>query len=102
MEHSITKIKENLSSMATNLYEKADSILKNNYHKVLSLEDAKNLKGIIELPWCGTDSCALEVEDLIEGNTLGEPVDKVESIENNTCPVCGKQAVSWMRYARSY
>jgi len=84
------------------LYEKAQSILTENMHYVTSIEEAKELKGIVVLPWCGTDACALEVEKILEGNTLGEPLEIDESVKQQRCPVCGSSAIQWMRFARSY
>ena len=75
-------------------------MLDENIHRVETIDQAKNLKGIIELPWCGKENCALEIEDILDGNTLGEPIIK-EKI-NNKCPSCGEPAKKWMRYAKSY
>ena len=69
-------------------------------HRVQTIEEAKDLKGIIELPWCGTEDCALEIENILEGNTLGEPIENEKC--KYSCPVCGKPAETWMRYAKTY
>ena len=63
-------------------------------------DETKNLKGIVELPWCGTEDCAIEIENILEGNTLGEPIENNEC--NESCPVCSKPGTTWMRYAKSY
>ena len=97
---AIEKINETLEKISKNLYQKAKNILNENMHSVETLEKAKNLKGIIELPWCGNEDCALEIEEILEGNTLGEPIDKKEI--SAQCPVCNKKAKTWMRYAKTY
>ena len=43
-------------------------------HRVQTVEEAKNLEGIVELPWCKNEDCALEIENVLDGNTLGEPI----------------------------
>ena len=82
------------------MMDKAKKILDENFHRVKTIEEAKQLKGIIELPWCGNEDCALEIENILEGNTLGEPID--ENQINESCPICDKSAITWMRYAKTY
>jgi prolyl-tRNA synthetase len=91
---------ETLQAIANALKEKATALLNDNIHRVTTVDEATKLTGIICLPWCGTKECALEIENVLEGNTLGEPIDRAECTE--TCPVCGGPAGRWMRFARSY
>lgn len=100
LDSSIEKINQTIEEISKNLYQKAKKILDENFHRVKTIEKAKNLKGIIELPWCGNESCALEVEDIIDGNTLGEPIDNNKCDTN--CPICNKKGKTWMRYAKTY
>lgn len=93
-------IKKQLEEISENLYQKAKEMLKENIHTVSNIEEAEKLKGIIELPWCGKEDCAEEIEDIIDGNSLGEPIDKKEC--KKTCPVCEKKGTTWMRYAKTY
>jgi prolyl-tRNA synthetase len=99
-EKSIESIIETLEKISKNLFDNAKKILDENYHNVKTIEEAKNLKGIVELPWCGNKNCALEIENILEGNTLGEPIEINECKE--ICPVCSNPAKTWMRYAKSY
>ena len=69
---------------------------------IAKLTSADNKKGIVELPWCGSEDCALEIENILEGNTLGEPAEIEKLNDNLVCPVCGKPAMTWMRYAKTY
>jgi prolyl-tRNA synthetase len=97
---AVKLIKEELNKISKSLFEKANKLLNENIFRVSTIEEAKGLIGIVELPWCETEDCALEIENILEGNTLGEP------IENNKCeypcPVCNKPANTWMRYAKTY
>ena len=97
---SVDIIKSELSDISKTLFDNAKKILNENIHRVKNIEEAKNLKGIVELPWCGNKDCALEIENVLEGNTLGEPIENNKC--NKLCPVCKKQGVTWMRYAKSY
>ena len=82
------------------LYDNAKKLLVDNVHRVSSIDEAKEKKGIVEIPWCGNEDCALEVENILEGNTLGAPVedDKCDFV----CPVCGGVSKTWMRFAKTY
>ncbi|HDQ15733.1 MAG TPA: proline--tRNA ligase [Bacteroidetes bacterium] len=99
-DNSINSIKEMLGKISKNLYENANKILVENIHRVKTTDEAKNLKGIVELPWCGNQDCALEIENILDGNTLGEPIENTKC--NEKCPICSKSAKTWMRYAKSY
>jgi prolyl-tRNA synthetase len=97
---AIKNVKKELEKVSLNLYDNAKKILDGNFHRVNKIDKAKNLKGIVELPWCGNEDCALEIENILEGNTLGEPIE--ENKINESCPVCNKIAITWMRYAKTY
>ena len=98
--NSVKILEEALRTMSDDLFKNAKKILEENMHRVKTIDEAKKLNGIIELPWCGIEDCALEIENILEGNTLGEPLEV--KIENEKCPICGKTAKTWMRYAKSY
>jgi len=93
-------IKTELQDLEKSLYANAETLLKENMHSVLTIEEAKQKTGIVTLPWCGNKDCALEIENVLEGNTLGEPIENADCSEH--CPVCGSPAKTWMRYAKSY
>ena len=94
-------IKEEFDKISKNLYTSAKKLLDENMHSVQTVEKAKDKKGIVELPWCGNKECALEIENILDGNTLGEPIKDVEC-KKYSCPVCGKPAETWMRFAKMY
>jgi prolyl-tRNA synthetase len=97
---SVKTIKDELDKISKKLYDDAKKFLDKNMHRVQTIEEAKKLEGIIELPWCGTESCALETEEILDGNTLGEPIEDIKC--KHPCPACGKSASTWMRYAKTY
>jgi prolyl-tRNA synthetase len=97
---AVNIIKEELNNISKSLYENAKKILNENINRVNSIEEAKDLKGIVELPWCGIKDCALEIETILDKNTLGQPIEDGKC--DTPCPVCGKPGTTWMRYAKSY
>ena len=99
-DSAVGVIKEEINKISKSLYDKAKKLLDENINRVNTIDEAKNLKGIVELPWCGTEDCALEIENILDGNTLGEPIQDNEC--NIPCPVCNKPGTTWMRYAKSY
>ena len=99
---SVKTIIEKLEKINKELYVAAKKILDDNMHRVKKIEEAKKLKGIVELPWCGNKDCALDIENILDGNTLGEPVEYDKECKKYPCPMCGKTAETWMRFAKTY
>ena len=97
---AVKTILAELKSIEKTMYQNAEKLLKENTHSVLTIEEAKEKSGIVALPWCGMKDCALEIENVLEGNTLGEPVENAGC--NERCPICSSPAKTWMRYAKSY
>ena len=99
-DKAVKTIQEEFEAMSKKLYDAAKKFLDGNMHRVKTVEEAKNKKGIVEIPWCRNKDCALEIENVLEGNTLGEPVENTKC--EHPCPVCGKPAETWMRFAKAY
>ena len=93
-------IKGELDTIANTLFTNAKKLLDENMQRVHTIDEAKERKGIIEIPWCGNKDCAMDVENILEGNTLGEPID--EGTCDYSCPICGGAAKTWMRFAKTY
>jgi prolyl-tRNA synthetase len=91
---------ETFDKISNRLFENADKMLKENMHRVETIEEAEKLDGIIELPWCGNEDCAMEIENILDKNTLGEPIEDKEC--DKKCPFCKQSGVTWMRYAKTY
>jgi len=99
-KENVKTIKTELENISKKLFDMAKKLLDKNINQVQTIEDAKKLKGIIEMPWCGIEECALEIENILDGNTLGEPIENIKC--KHSCPICGKPAKTWMRYAKTY
>lgn len=68
-------------------------------------EALKRGADIVEVPWCGFRECADHIATTHSLETLGTPLKVAEELGRNpdvTCPVCGRKAVTYMRYARKY
>ena len=89
------------------LRERAWKAFKSRFKRLTSIDEAKKFLeggGIVEIPWCGNDSCAHQIADELGAEALGTPVTTIEKIEvkGQKCPICGKDAVTYMRYSRRY
>ena len=89
-----------LDSIGKQLLKNAEKALKESIKRCETIEQAQGKKGIIELPWCRNKDCALEVENILDVKTLGEPIEKKQC--KLGCPVCGKTAETWVRFAKAY
>jgi len=101
LKDAVKIIKREFDKISKDLYDNAKKLLDKNMHRFKTVEEAKGKKGIVELPWCKNEECALEIENVLDGNTLGEPIEKVKC-EKCVCPICNKPAQTWMRFAKSY
>jgi prolyl-tRNA synthetase len=99
-EDLIQKIQEELDNITKNLQGNAQRLLEDHMYQFQTVEEAKDKKGVVELPWCGNEDCALEIENILEGNTLGEPINNIKC--PYPCPVCDKPGQTWMRFAKMY
>jgi prolyl-tRNA synthetase len=93
-------INKEIKTISDRLYNNAEILLNENFHKFTKIDEALNKKGIIELPWCGNEYCAKEIENILDKNTLGEPIEKTNC--EYSCPICNKKGITWMRYAKTY
>ncbi len=70
-----------------------------------TLEEAlKKQKYMVEVPWCGLRECADFITSKYGLEALGTPLKVREAVKIGElkCPVCGRRAVTHMRYARKY
>ncbi len=91
-------IKKEMDDYSDILMKKAQMFSENLIHRSDTVK--KGIKGIIEVPWCGSETCGLEMEEELDMKTLGTPIPTVEC--TGTCPRCGKKATTWVRLANTY
>lgn len=99
-EKIVEEVKNLFVDISENLTRAAKKLLETNFLRVKDVEDAKGKRGIVEIPWCGKESCALQMETILDMKTLGEPLGE-ERCEGS-CSVCGEKAKTWMRLAKTY
>ncbi|GAB6148211.1 proline--tRNA ligase [Stetteria hydrogenophila] len=98
LEKAFREIEENLKARAW-------EYLKSRVKRARSVEEAREWiqarAGVVEVPWCGREECAVKLEEELDARALGTPWPR-EPADGERCPVCGARAVTWMRYAKSY
>ncbi|NJE07595.1 proline--tRNA ligase [Thermococcus sp. M39] len=103
----IEKVRETLDAIMENLYARAKEFLDSHIKRVDTLEEAKKVfedrRGVVELPWCGEESCGLEMEEILDAKMLGIPYpEETAKVEGKKCAHCGKEAKFIARFARTY
>ncbi len=105
LDSLVDEVKRLFEDIYSSLRERAWNYLRSRIKRTSSIEEAKewvsSRRGIVEVPWCGREECAVHLEDELEGKALGTPWP-LERAEGEKCPVCGRPAITWMRYAKSY
>ncbi|MCX8205218.1 MAG: proline--tRNA ligase [Candidatus Nezhaarchaeota archaeon] len=93
-----------LHEVEEGLRERAWREFKERLFYVKSLEEARELvaakKGIVHVPWCGSESCGLKLEEEVEGRVLGVPLD--EGGAEGPCVICSHQPSTLVRLAKTY
>jgi prolyl-tRNA synthetase len=106
-EELIDKVRETLDEIMENLYNRAKEFLETHIKRVETIEEAKQVfedrRGVVEIPWCGEESCGLEMEEILDAKMLGIPYpDEKAKIEGKKCAHCGREAKYIARFARTY
>ena len=104
----INAVKYLLNEVSSNLRSNAWNFLRSRIVKVTNIEDAKKYleQGyVIEVPWCGDNDCGIKIQEILNADALGIPVDKdpsedIGGLKDLACP--DKQANYWLRVARRY
>jgi prolyl-tRNA synthetase len=87
-----------------NLSRRAWQAFKSRIIRLADISKAKEylntVRGIVEMPWCGSQECGLKLAELVDGDTLGTPLN--EDASGYNCVVCGSKANTFMRLAKKY
>jgi prolyl-tRNA synthetase len=75
--------------------------------KASTIDEARKVlsekKGIVEIPWCGRIACGKKMEEEVDARFLGSPLKiSAEEISKHKCPVCGLEAKTIARLAKTY
>ncbi|WP_048148462.1 proline--tRNA ligase [Palaeococcus ferrophilus] len=106
-EKVVDEVRRLMDEVMAHLYERAREFLEGHIKRVETIEEAKEVfedrRGIVELPWCGEESCGLEMEEELDAKMLGIPYpEETARIEGKKCPHCGREAKFIARFARTY
>ena len=100
------KLPRLLEDIAQSLRERAWSWLRSKVKRVDTIDEARRVieqeRGIVELPWCGSEVCGLKLEEEVDAGVLGSPLERPEWVRGKQCPVCGQPAVTSIRLAKKY
>ena len=100
------RLKSVFKEIEENLTRRAWEYLRSRVKRTENLEEAeewvRERRGVVEVPWCGRDECATAMENLLDAKALGYPWPREDAPEGVKCPVCGRQAVTWLRFAKTY
>ncbi len=94
---SIDAIPEKLEAYDERIASQAQSFMDGNMARLDHLEQRD---GIIEVPWCGSEQCGLEMEEQTGMKSLGTPIP--EQSCGGACAICDAKAAHWLRLAKSY
>ncbi len=88
-----------LAKISDDLYAKADSTLKEGITTVDIIDDAKDVKGVVRMGWCGEEDCGLQMVEYLDKDMLGVPID-AEQFEGQ-CGQCGKPTETVAYFAKA-
>jgi prolyl-tRNA synthetase len=105
MDDVVSAMQTFASDITRDLKANAESWMKERVYRVDSLSEAKTLlkrkAGIVEVPWCGKDTCGHSLEEAVDARLLGFPEDTTETVDGE-CLVCGEKATNVVRVAQAY
>ncbi|MFP3163273.1 MAG: proline--tRNA ligase [Acidianus hospitalis] len=100
----IKTVNDLLSSLSEDLKKKAWDFFNSRIFYTNDVNEAKkileNRGGIIEVPWCGDNSCGLKIEEELNARVLGYPIDAKKT--SDPCVICKKPSTNVLRVAKTY
>ncbi len=100
----ITTINDLLSSLSEDLKKRAWEFFNSKILYTKDIDEAKKILndkgGIIEVPWCGNNSCGLKIEEELNARVLGYPEEPKKT--NDVCIICKKPSTNVLRVAKTY
>ncbi|RLF25118.1 MAG: proline--tRNA ligase [Thermoprotei archaeon] len=106
LDRLIYELKKLMDDIKQSLYDRAWKWLRSRVGIVEDIEQAKDIvtkrQGVAVVPWCGSESCGLEIEERTEGRVLGVPLDEKYDVKGRRCIICGREAKHMIRVCKTY
>lgn len=103
-DNMISDLKNLLSEIQKNLFEKALKFREENTHEVDGFEKFKEImdtkRGFIKASWCGDGNCELKIKELTGATIRNLPLDWKE--EEGRCILCGRETKIKALFAKAY
>ncbi|UCH90356.1 MAG: proline--tRNA ligase [Thermoplasmata archaeon] len=93
-------VDKTLKSVAESLYTGAQQLMDKFIKRFDDLQEAASWTGIIHAGWCGDQDCGLEMEEYLDRNILGVPIDSKDF--SGSCLQCGKPTNLEIYIAKTY
>ncbi len=104
LNNLVPKIRELLSSIQSNLYDRAYQRLKKMTREVDSYEAMKNIladkKGFVIAHWCGGQKCESKIKNETMATIRCIPFEQKQ--EKRKCIICGKETSTKVIFAKAY
>lgn len=105
-EKVVEEVNNLLNIMKSDLRSRAIQFLKERVRYSDNVDETKKLLeeklGIVEVPWCGDNSCGLKLEEVTNARVLGIPLDEKVDVSNKRCVICKNEAKYVLRLAKTY
>ncbi|MCE8425720.1 MAG: proline--tRNA ligase [Candidatus Methanoperedens sp.] len=103
LDHIAEEVNKRFELIRENLFNKAQSQLKERMHDCSSLDQVKEKisAGIARIPWCGERECGLAMEEAVGAGILGIPEGEPGKGTGN-CPICRKETKNIAIMAKTY
>lgn len=99
-----SRITQLLRSIQEDLYQKAETLLRENTRNADSYEEFKNIlaekRGFISAFWCESNECEKRIKEATKATTRCLPLEAEES--NGTCVYCGKPSNHAWLFGQAY
>ncbi len=103
MKTASSIIKKVLDDISDTLFENAKKTMDNIIIEIDKRDAIKDTEGIVKVPWCGSESCAHELENIPAFKIHGIPyVEETIDSKYRKCVVCNKQFKNHLVMARTF